>query len=427
MGRGAGASAQTLVAQQLPHVEAAFGHRATAPVRSEVVPRARAEARVARLLDQQLPRDRAEAMEAAWHALGLLERSLELRESVQALYAGQAGGWYDPEADALFLLDEVPPMFQVAVIAHELAHALQDQVWDLERWLAGASSDEDRAAALQAVLEGHASDVMTRALLARSGLAPDGRLDLSGLDGLEGLEGLEALEGLEGLDAGDLTEGLGLRGMEGTLLGSMLPPSTPPALKVQLLFPYVAGARFVSGYRDAHPDDPAADALYRRPPATTAEVLRPALWESGTFSPDLRGPGTFLPDHAITYSSPLGRLLTHVLLTGQADALAGSSEGARWRPANHDTDVSISAGWRGDHVAVYQRQNATPGTNMPDSRVVVWRSEWIDERACGTAARHLAERLPAAQIQSTGHSLSLVVAEDPRVAAQAMEAIARWK
>ncbi len=412
-----------LVAAELAGVQAAAHMTATAPITARLITRADAAAHLRQLFDAQLPPARREPMQAAWHAMGLLPRDQTLEHAVLTLYGSQVGGFYDPVRDVLFLLDDMPAMVQVPIVRHELVHALQDQHVDLGAWLAGAEQDEDRAAALQAVLEGHANDVMNRANLAPLGLGADG---LAGMQGSPGL--LEELRELLGgdEDSGDMSELLDL-GIDASALDAFVPRDTPAFLRAQLMFPYVVGTRFVSGYRAAHPEDPGCAALYLRPPTTTAEVLDPTRWESGALTPDIMPPGTLMPGWTRTFHSPLGRLLTWVLLTNQADPFAGEPDAARWQTATPDRNVAVGVGWAGDHVAVYSPAPEQSGTYAPDSVVVAWTARWASETEAREVARMLEMRVPTARITVSGARLDVIFEAPEGLEDRAMSSVRAWK
>ncbi len=398
-GGGSGTTAEqvdALVKAELPGVEAASGMKASRPITTHLVSREEAHAHVLRVMAEQLPPERLAPMEHAWKAMGLLPRDGSLGEAVADLYSGQAGGFYDPAAERLVLLSDLPSMLQAPVVRHELVHALQDQVHDLERWIGDAAEDEDRAAAIQAVLEGHATDVMNRTTMSAMGLEEL----MADPDMAAALEGLFDDSGDGGATLLDPSEQAGL-------MASMLPRGTPPALAAQLLFPYLTGAAFVSGYREAHPEDPGCEALYTRPPQTTAEVLEPALWEAG-FRASLREPGTLVPGFETVYDSTLGRLLAAVLLTGQGDPSAGDPQAATWNRPNRDNSVAVGGGWRGDHVVVAKNTRAEPGTGAPDPLAVAWASDWSSAAEAEAVAARLAERVPGATIDVQGGRLHVV-------------------
>lgn len=402
-----------VLAAELPAVEREAGMTAGGPVPMRVVTRAEAAAHVAALVAEQLPPKRIGALELAWHALGLLPGDVGLRETIEGLYSSQAGGYYDPARKELVLLGDLPGLLQVPVVRHELVHALQDRTWDLGKWLGDAALDEDRAAAVQAVLEGQATVITNRVTWQQLGGGSPGAAD--------------ALAEALGTDPGDLDLSSLLD--EGAALG-LLPRNVPAALQVQLLFPYTVGASFVSGYLAAHPEDRSCSKLFERPPRSTAEVLWPGRWTEG-FVPELSKAGTFVPGWTLLHDTALGRLLTWVLLTGEADASAGDTYGGRWGTPDRDRRVVVGSGWRGDRVAVWSIPTQSPGTAVPDTQIVTWIARWRDE-AEGTAVLGLARRRPAMQaanvlLEQRGDRTAVVVGGDAATRKRAADAIFAWR
>jgi len=296
---------------------------------------------------------------------------------------------------------------------------LQDQHWNLSQWLHGAELDEDRAAAMQAVLEGQASDAMNRATLTSVGL------DTATLEATTDpalLAELKEIFGDEGLDGGALSN----FGLDESLTSAFLPRSTPAALRAQLLFPYVLGTKFVAGYRKKHPDDPACTALFKRPPQSTAEILNPGLWLSG-FKAELTEPGIFLPGWKQAWSSPLGRLLSQVALTNQGDPNAGGANTADWNGANHDTDVAITATWAGDHVVVYKTDPTPSGTEAPDPDWVVWVSVWGSQRHASKVAEEAKKRFANIRLQVRNARLIVLMGGPLGHDEAAFNILAEWK
>ena len=415
LGSGEPADLERIVSGEIPAVELAAGMRATSAIATRVVTREQAHAHVAGLVAEQLPPQKLAHMERAWKALGLLEPEVALGPAIEALYAGQAGGFYDQRTKSMVLLGDMPTLFQVPVIRHELVHALQDQTWNLAEWLGDAGEDEDRAAAVQAVLEGHATDVMNRVTLASMGLG----------EALGGEQAAELSE-LLGTDAAGLEDLMG-SGLDASSLGAFLPPGAPPVLRVQLLFPYVVGATFVSGYRRAHPEDPGCQALYRRPPRTTAEVLDPSLWQAGTFEPALTDPKVRAPGFTVGWTSSLGRLISWLLLTGQADASGGDPYAGRWGVPDRDTRAVLGSGWRGDRVAVLDPVAGPPKGEVLLEPAVVWASLWRDGAEAEAVAEALRGRLQGATIEVRRDRVHAVIGPRGDAAEVLLRSMRAWK
>lgn len=114
--------------------------------------------------------------------LGFLPREFNLREFLVKSTGQQIAGYYDDETKTISLLNWVPADRQEPILAHELTHALQDQNYDLAKWMKAASKPEgtankkedegendDGAIARKAVVEGQAMVVYVDYVLAPLG------------------------------------------------------------------------------------------------------------------------------------------------------------------------------------------------------------------------------------------------------------------
>ena len=103
-----------------------------------------------------------------YRALDLIESDVDLEAAYFNLLTDSVGGYYDPETDEMTIIldseqgdgDELPP-WDSLIYAHEFAHALQDQHYDLEALIdqAGESDNYDLQLAMDALIEGDASKV----------------------------------------------------------------------------------------------------------------------------------------------------------------------------------------------------------------------------------------------------------------------------
>ncbi|MGH7565598.1 MAG: hypothetical protein ACREK2_02090, partial [Gemmatimonadota bacterium] len=217
------------------------------PIDFEVSDRATVRAYARASLADQMPPGRWEAYEALLVHTGMIPPGTDLEELVVRLYAEQIAGYYDPARKTFYLADWLPQLLQRGVVAHEVTHALQDQHFDLEHWLAELSPTEDGSLARAAVAEGDAMAAMIAYLLEPMGAGVEDLPPLSNL--LEGQGGAIAA-GYPTFDA------------------------APAALQRLLMFPYVEGSDFV---REALSRGgwEAVDRLYRDPPASTEQILHP--------------------------------------------------------------------------------------------------------------------------------------------------------
>ncbi len=112
--------------------------------------------------------------ELSMKKLGFLPRDFNLRDFLVKSTGNEIAGYYDPETKIISLLNWVPPDRQEPIVAHELTHALQDQNYDLRKWMkavekpasASKPEDDDAAIARKAVVEGQAMVVYVDYLIA---------------------------------------------------------------------------------------------------------------------------------------------------------------------------------------------------------------------------------------------------------------------
>ena len=103
-----------------------------------------------------------------YRALDLIESDVDLEEAYFNFLTVSVGGYYDPETDEMTVIldseqgpDDELPLWDSMTYAHEFAHALQDQHYDLEAISdqAGESDNYDFQLAIDALIEGDASKV----------------------------------------------------------------------------------------------------------------------------------------------------------------------------------------------------------------------------------------------------------------------------
>ncbi|MGH3441802.1 MAG: hypothetical protein ACRDUY_07120 [Nitriliruptorales bacterium] len=183
-------------------------------------------------------------------ALGAIPADMDLRETLGEALAEQVAGIYDPRTGELVVAtsarDGPLPPFDEITLAHELQHALADQVLGLPDEDPEPGT-EDAALAAQALVEGDATYAMI--LYAQRALTPGELADLAAQAGeLAGQQ--EVLEAL------------------------------PHYLRRSLVFPYEEGLTFVVSVESRAGWEAVNDA-YRKPPTSTLQILRPELFLSG--------------------------------------------------------------------------------------------------------------------------------------------------
>jgi hypothetical protein len=85
--------------------------------------------------------------------------ALDLRQLYIDLQTEQVAGYYDPDKKELFVRKEDGELSPLArqTLSHEFVHSLQDQHFDLNKMLPDDTTDDDRALAVRALVEGDAT------------------------------------------------------------------------------------------------------------------------------------------------------------------------------------------------------------------------------------------------------------------------------
>jgi hypothetical protein len=119
--------------------------------------------------------------ELSMKKIGFLPRDFNLKEFLVKSTGQQIAAYYDDETKMVSMLNWVPPDRQEPILAHELTHALQDQNYDLKKWMKAAvkpsettfksveSDNDDSPTARKAVVEGQAMVVYVDYVLAPMG------------------------------------------------------------------------------------------------------------------------------------------------------------------------------------------------------------------------------------------------------------------
>jgi hypothetical protein len=185
-------------------------------------------------------KERAELDRAAadLRALGLMSGRVDLGAAADKLDQESVIGLYDPDAKKVWVRGTDLTPFVRATLAHEMTHALQDQLFDLKQMRADTDADTPVRSLIEA-------DAM--------------RVERAYIDQLDDAD-------RAAYDKQD----------EATQSGADI-SSVPDALTHGLEFPYVFGPAFEASLV-AEGGLPAVDAAFRSPPQTEAEILNPRLY-----------------------------------------------------------------------------------------------------------------------------------------------------
>ena len=234
------AGLQRRVDRAVPQIEEATGLKFKTPPKVET--RSRAEVRDFLLtkFNESTPAEQLRGEEVAYKLFGLLPDTMDLRRFLLELLTEQIVGYYDPATKVLYVVEGSADDITGITVTHELVHALQDQYVNLDS-IQKLKGNSDRAAAAQAVLEGHATYKQMEIMLGGSNLAT-------------------RLEG--GWD----------RVRESIRESNTAMPifsSAPMAIQETLLFPYLSGAEYVRRFERHR----GKAAIFDTMPVSTEQVL----------------------------------------------------------------------------------------------------------------------------------------------------------
>lgn len=199
---------------------------------------------------------------------GLLPRDFDLGTFLVVLLKEQVAGYYDPKTKTVNLLDWLGLEQQKPVLAHELTHALQDQSFNLEKYMKPGDTDLDKKKEItwpdiandeisttrQAVVEGQAMVVLVDYMLAPLG---------------------QSLQ-----DSPQVVEAL----KQGMLVGTadaVQFQNAPIYMKEALTFPYRYGIDFIAEMLAKGGKEKAFAALFQNPPRTTRQIMEPQTYLAG--------------------------------------------------------------------------------------------------------------------------------------------------
>jgi len=113
------------------------------PVKRKMVDRDTVESNLRDHLKNDEDAKRLRRAEVVLKKFGFLPRDFDLQSYLVSLLREQVAGFYNFHDQTVYLLDWIPAQQQKPIVAHELTHALQDQNFQLERWLKGGPQSED--------------------------------------------------------------------------------------------------------------------------------------------------------------------------------------------------------------------------------------------------------------------------------------------
>ncbi len=307
--------ARALVASVLQRVSRLRELPALGPVHARVIDRATMLTQVQASVRSQIPPEAIRGEGEFLRAFGFLPDDFDYEAGVYRLIRSQLAGYYDPEVQVMFLMDDLSKDDQETTLAHELVHALQDQHYQLGPKLAFEPDGNDRQAAIQGLAEGDATSAMLDYLLApgrRTVDVPEDRLRAQ---------------------------------IVATTASAPELAQFPYVLRASLVAPYIDGVLFIQRLR-LRGGWKAVDAVWNELPSTTEQILH-------LDKLDAREPAEIVP------------VPSHRALPGNWEPIhtdVYGEQGLRisfedWMAP--DTAASAARGWGGDRAVVLHHGDAT--------------------------------------------------------------------
>lgn len=273
----------------------------------------------------ELKPEEIRAEEVVLKKLGLVPKDFDLARTMVDLLTEQAAAFYDYKKKKLFLLEGGEPEGLGMVIVHELAHALADQRFDLDKFIKHGKND-DSSLARMAVMEGQATWLMMESTSRKAGTSlkemPPALLDMANR----------------------------------TDTSTQFPvlSSAPLYIRASLLFPYTEGLRF--NHIVIRKEGQAGfSRVFRDPPLSSQQIMHPEIYLAGMKPVDVALPK--LPkerDWKMLVSGTLGEFDHAVMIEQYVDK---------------ETATAVAKNWRGGSAAVVEQKS--------DKRpVLLYASEW---------------------------------------------------
>ncbi|MCC6508952.1 MAG: hypothetical protein IT423_07585 [Pirellulaceae bacterium] len=315
------------------------GQKFTHQVFPNLLTRAQLGKEMLLMMDREYDASEWLLMDSSYKALGLIPQEISSKDLMAKLLTEEVAGFYDPDQKRMVLIREdgpakepgfferllgSKPTFdkeeQKTTLAHEMTHALQDQLYDLKKLQKRIEKDDDMVMAFSALVEGDATLLM---------FAEMGDEDITQMDP-------EAIRATFSIMSFMLP-----------VAGGSTYRKAPAIFRDSLIFPYFQGMVFaisVAGKQGW----PAVHAAYSSPPTSTEQILHPDKYTGSTPDQPQR---VVLPDLTSAISAPwehlggncLGEFQTNIMLKRQRTARRASE------------------GWDGDRYEVYRQADGRLG------------------------------------------------------------------
>ncbi len=302
-------------------LESLQGETINIPVSCVLASEEEVKRRLIEAIERDNPEERIKMEELILKSIGFLPNNFDLKKELIELYTAELGGFYDPFSRSYIMAKWLPRELSFDTTLHELTHVLQDQKYDLNKFLDIKVLSTDETLARLALLEGEASLV-----------AIDGRFFRDGKPLTKDRRNIDDIVYFN--DSDKYVPGRG-------------------SLRALMKFPYIYGPKYVhaisrnGGYKSVR-------SKFLFPPTSTKEVIYNEISSHN----NLRKKINIFSAGDVVYQDTLGEYFISVLLRLYNDSINLAFEAAK--------------GWVDDRIAVISEADGFYS--------VVWHSIWEDNK-----------------------------------------------
>ena len=295
-----------------------------------------------REIGRELPAEKSQKLSTAYLHIGLLQKPIDLATAYEATMVTQAAAYYDPAAKKFFMV-MVPDsdLLLDTMSAHELTHGLQDQRFDLKKYMEPKPPlDDDAQIAHQFIVEGDATFTMFLYMAAEAAKSDGVQKAMLGV-----LRG--QIEQFAKMDLASYSDMMKQQAASFIDADPELKKSMdaigelPPMVIGPLLDAYMKGALVVLTAYDQG-GWPAVDALFKDPPESSEQVLHPST--------------KLFPKREHPKKVTLAKLDGQLVNTNVLGEILWGIYFSLWVP---DKAAEASEGWGGDRYAVVKRTDGS--------------------------------------------------------------------
>jgi hypothetical protein len=309
------------------------GLKLTKPLRHDLINRDEVKRFLEERIKEEVKPEEIRAEELTLKKFGFVPQEFDLKKTTIELLTEQAAAFYDYRKKRLYVLDSSSSTMQQVALVHELAHALADQRFNLEKFIARAGESDDGAMARLAVMEGQATWLMSEYLARRMGMS---------------LKTSPAIAQFMSQQAG--------------ATGGQFPvfDQAPLYIRETLIFPYTKGMLFQHVLVEKE-GTAGFTSIFSRPPISTQQILHPEKYFAGV-KPTEPAPARLASqgDFRVLMGGSIGELDHSILLRQYAGPQAAEEvaplwKGGAYRLLEHKKDrhtvLAYSSEWQDPTVA----------------------------------------------------------------------------